>query len=256
MWYGQTTDGSVPAPSAGNGFSSALGSKQVWFGLTRGTAMNGLAGSTPAGVPAPFSIATDMVALNLENPKLATPSLINAAGNGENGWMSLTYADLAKSSARGKALQAAFSRIDTDNTDLSKYKARGGKILQFHGLADGLIAPQGSLHYYEAVSAKMGGYDKVKEFYRLYEVPGMGHCGGVGSVDRLEGVSPAAKPPLPTPNQFFDELVTWVEQKKAPEQMVLTNTQTQLSRPICDFPKKPAYIGGDRNLATSYACKM
>ena len=105
------------------------------------------------------------------------------------------------------------------------------------------------------MSANLGGYDKVKEFYRLYEIPGMGHCSGVGSVSGIEGVSPAADPPLPAPNQFFDELVAWVEQKKAPGQIVLTNAQTQLSRPVCDFPLKPAYVSGDRKLAASYACK-
>jgi len=255
IWYGETSDGSVPAPSAANGFGAVLGPKQVWFGLTRGTRLNGLAGSRPDGAPMPFGIATDTVTLNLENPKLGAPSFHNATGEGQNGWMSLRYADLARSAARGKALQAQFSNIDTNNPDLSRYLARGGKLLHYHGLADGLIAPQGSLYYYAAVAAKMGGYDKVKGFYRFYEIPGMGHCNGTGSVNGLEGVSPPANPPLPDQDQLFDRLVAWVEQNKAPEQIVLTNNQTQLSRPICDFPKKAVYVGGDRGAAASYVCR-
>lgn len=252
MWYGQTTDGSAPAPTAANGFEASLASKRVWFGLTRGTRLVSLAGSTADGVPSPFEIATETVALNLENPKLASPGPLNPKG--QNGWLALTYADLAKSAERGRALQTAFGKIDSNNPDLSKFKSRNGKLLQYHGLADVLIAPQGSRYYYGAVSAKLGGYDNVKDFYRLYEIPGMGHCNGVGSANGVDGVSPAAAPPLPAQNQLFQELVSWVEQKKAPEQIVLTNAQTQLSRKICPFPLKPAYVSGDRNLAASYAC--
>ena len=52
-------------------------------------------------MPAPFTIATDMVALELQNPMLATPSFINATGNGANGWTNLSYAQLANAYDKG-----------------------------------------------------------------------------------------------------------------------------------------------------------
>jgi feruloyl esterase len=34
------------------------------------------------------------------------------------------------------------------NADLSKFKARGGKLLMYHGLADPIVTPQNTLDYY------------------------------------------------------------------------------------------------------------
>lgn len=89
IWYGQTPDGSVPDPAVDNGTGITPAANQKWYGLTRGTSMSGLAGATP------FTISSDMVALELQNPLIATTSFINATGNGANGWKNLSYADLA-----------------------------------------------------------------------------------------------------------------------------------------------------------------
>src|SRR2546427_6334161 len=90
LWYGQTRDGTAPPPSADNAWSVHIGlGNHLWYGLARGSNMGGLAGTNP------FSIATDMVALAKQNSKPATPSFINATGNGANGWQSLPYAELA-----------------------------------------------------------------------------------------------------------------------------------------------------------------
>ena len=83
---------------------------------------------------------------------LASPLFRNATGNGANGWKSLGYADLAMAWERGLALQPAFGDINTDNPDLSAFKARNGKLIMYHGLADVLIPPQGSINYYHRVA--------------------------------------------------------------------------------------------------------
>ena len=57
MWYGQTRDGTAPPPVVDNSWSLRISGNQLWYGLARGTFMAALAGA------APFSIATDMVAL-------------------------------------------------------------------------------------------------------------------------------------------------------------------------------------------------
>jgi Tannase and feruloyl esterase len=83
----------------------------------------------------------------------------------------------------------------------------------------------------------------------------MGHCLGVGSVNGVAGVSPAADPPLPAPGQFFTALMDWVEKSESPENIVLRNASDSTGRPLCAFPTKLRYVSGDRALATSYACK-
>lgn len=261
IWYGQTRDGSAPAPASDTGYGATLASGQLWYGLTRGTSLNspGAPGSSLAdstgGVPNPFPIAAHQVALNLQDPTIATPDFVNATGNGANNWKGLSYAQLANASDRGKALQAAFANINADNPDLGKFRDRGAKLLAYHGLADQLIASSGTANYYERAAKAMGGIDATQKFYRYLEIPAMGHCAGVGSVNGLAGVSPAANPPLPAPNQLFAALTDWVEKGVAPDKLVLQNADKSLARPLCTYPKKIAYLGGDVKSAASFACR-
>jgi len=84
----------------------------------------------------------------------------------------------------------------------------------------------------------------VQDFYRLYMVPGMFHCGGG-----------------PGPNVFDLQtaLERWVEQKEAPEAVVATHSTNRVvdrSRPLCPYPKTAVYKGtGDTNDAASFDCR-
>ena len=49
------------------------------------------------------------------------------------------------------------STLNSSNPDLRRFKARGGKIIQYHGWADAVIATRNSVNYYESVVRKMGG---------------------------------------------------------------------------------------------------
>jgi feruloyl esterase len=133
--------------------------------------------------------------------------------------------------------------------DLGRFRQRGGKLIQYHGWSDQLISAQNSIAYYESVLARSG-RDKAKalrdvqEFYRLYMVPGMFHCGGG-----------------PGPNVFDlqTSLEHWVEQQEAPETIVATHSTNRVvdrSRPICPYPKTAVYKGrGDTNEAASFECR-
>lgn len=247
IWYGLTADGSVPSPATDNGLNTTTTGSQRWWGLNRGTTLIGLAG------PVPFPISTDWVAIELQNPTIGGPLLRNASGNGANGWTSLSYAQLSNAFDRGVALDPAFANINTDNPDLSKFRDRGGKLISYHGLADQLIFPQGTVAYYERVLAQMGGAASVQNFYRLYLVPGMGHSLGNGSSN------PAANPPLPTADQLYALLTAWVEQGTAPGRVdirtaVTAENPVQKSRAICQYPQKARYTAGDPTQAASYTC--
>ena len=177
IWYGQTTDGSVPSPAVDNGWSVEPRRLQRWYGHARG-ANDGTAGGNP------FGPMLEHLALVMENSKIAAPTFHNATGDGQNGYKDLTYAQLAAASDRGEELQRQFANINTNNPDLSKLKASGAKMIHYHGLADNLIPPQGSINYYNCVAAKMGGFTAVQNFYRLYMVPAMSHGLGSGVTNR------------------------------------------------------------------------
>jgi len=84
----------------------------------------------------------------------------------------------------------------------------------------------------------------VQEFYRLYMVPGMFHCGGG-----------------PGPNVFDLQtaLERWVEQRDTPEAVVATHLANRVvdrSRPLCPYPKTAVYKGnGDTNDAANFECR-
>jgi feruloyl esterase len=252
VWYGQTADGSVPDPSVDNGWEANLQGNHLWYGLTRGANFAGLAGATN-----PFSIAPEQVALNFQNPYWASPAFTNATGNGQDGWKTLTYAQNADSYAQGLALQPFFGNLNTDNPDLSGIKTAGKKIISYQGLADILIPEQGSINYYTHMANASGGFQQAQQFDRLFLIPGMGHCAGVGTVNGTS--SPAAtvnSVPLPQPGQLFTALTNWVENGTVPASITLNSADKSATQLLCPYPQKATYSGsGPVTQATNYACK-
>lgn len=243
FWFGPTADGTAPSPGADNGYNITQSPNQIWYGPSRGTDMT----QTAAAVP--WVRAPDQVALNLQDPSYGAPNFINATGNGTDKWKSLTYADFANMLYQGAALNLAFGDIDTHNADMSAFRDRGGKMLTYHGLSDRLVPSQSSLNYYTRMSNLMGGYAEAQKFHRLFLVPGMGHCAGVGSA------APNANPPLLANNQIYAALTDWVENGTAPSTIVVTTADGTNSRPLCMYPKKPTYVAGDVKAAASYTCR-
>ncbi len=135
------------------------------------------------------------------------------------------------------------SIVNAIDPNLQAFKAHGGKIISYHGWADTAIAPMNSIHYYESVTAAMGGAKKTDDFYRLFMVPGMGHCAGG-----------------PAPNTFdsLSALELWRERKVPPDQLVAshsTNGTVDETRPLCPHPQVAIYKGtGDTNNATNFVC--
>lgn len=258
IWYGMTADGSAPSPAVDNGWPAARASSLPsgnfrWWGLARGTStyamayasfgLNGLA--SPNGA---FPIASDQVALELQNAALADPSFLNTTGNGQSLWKGLGYAQLSDAFDQGIALQARFGNINTDSPDLSAFKARGGKLLTYHGLADELIMPQGTVNYYHRVIARMGGLGSVQSFYRLYLLPGVGH----GTPNGTSNAS--ADVPNFGPTQVYEMMTKWVEQGTAPDAATLQSREGR-SGLACVYPQKAKYSGsGDPRTAASYRC--
>ncbi|KAJ0418581.1 Tannase/feruloyl esterase [Aspergillus carlsbadensis] len=129
--------------------------------------------------------------------------------------------------------------IGTNNVDLGAFRDTGGKLLTWHGLADGAIPPANTVDYRQRVERVMGGNARVNEFYRLFLAPGVAHCfGGPGAF----------------PADAFDALIKWVEEGEPPVELHGTATPAR-KRKICLYPLVAQYDGhGDPDDAGSYAC--
>ena len=88
--------------------------------------------------------------------------------------------------------------LNADSPDLSAFKARGGKLIGYHGWNDPAIPPGLSLEYLANVRKAMGPTD---DFYRVFMVLGMLHCRGGDA---------------PVNVDWFALLDTWVETGVAP----------------------------------------
>ncbi len=157
--------------------------------------------------------------------------------------------------------------VDAVSPDLRSFRARGGKLIQYHGWGDAAIAPGSSVDYYEQVRGffatypdpRAGGAPAVEDFYRLFMVPGMGHCSG--------GVGPSEfgnRAPLAGGAEYdiVAALDRWVEQGVAPERLVgrgvtVGSPGKPLSRPICPYPRVARHDGrGEPTEAASFGCAM
>lgn len=142
------------------------------------------------------------------------------------------------------------SIFNATDPNLGPFRAHGGKLIHYHGWSDPDIPPMNSVNYYESVVKAMngnrsGGLRDTQEFYRLFMVPGMQHCGGGPGTSRFD---------------MLTALEQWVEQKKAPEQIQaahLTNGKVDRTRPLCVYPQEAKYKGtGDTNDAANFACAL
>jgi hypothetical protein len=133
------------------------------------------------------------------------------------------------------------------STDISKFRDRGGKIIWYHGVSDPLPPVDGTVAYFDALTAKNGGATETEKFARLYLIPNMGHCRGGPGTDQFDMLTP---------------LVAWVEQGTAPDRIVASGTNftsapATRSRPLCPYPQEARYVGpadGDLADASNYGC--
>ncbi len=131
--------------------------------------------------------------------------------------------------------------INSNNPDLSAFRARHGRLVMYSGWADPVVPPGDVVRYYEAAEKSNGA--AMQSFFRLFMVPGMGHCGG--------GVGPSA----------FDAvsvLDDWVAKKKAPEKIIashITNGTADRTRPLCPYPQVAHWNGtGSSDDAKQFTC--
>ena len=196
-----------------DGPRNSRGSK-IWFGLDRGTNLAALNGNNP------FALGVTQFHWDTHDRNFD--------------WRNVSidqYAEVAEDGSRNIA--------DVTDTfgDLDTFRRNGGKLLTLVGMSDQLIMPRGVVNYYREMASRYGKGDKpdferLQQFYRLFRVPGAGHCG--------------------VPNGF-PALINWVENGVAPERIIQQSGPR--SRPMCPYPQAAIYKGsGDTNDANNFSC--
>ena len=154
------------------------------------------------------------------------------------------------------------SVMNAANPDLTAFRARGGKLLQYHGWNDGSPPPRHSVDYYESVTKKMGGLDKTKDFYRLFMAPGMMHCGSGPGPNLFGNMLDFGATNDPDRN-IFTALEKWTEQDVAPDKIIATKDHednpakgVEMTRPLCPYPELAKWNGkGATSDAQNWSCQ-
>ena len=148
--------------------------------------------------------------------------------------------------------------IDAYNPDLSKFYARGGKIILRENLADKGQSPYSGLNYWQQVSEKMG-KDIIEQFFVAYVVPGLPHTSnGIAS-----GSDNAPTYGIPGRVDLLAALDQWVQTGKKPADSLIVKQYETLppynvisSKPMCRYSSYPKF-NGDLTLmakAEGYSC--
>ncbi|HVY63350.1 MAG TPA: tannase/feruloyl esterase family alpha/beta hydrolase [Gammaproteobacteria bacterium] len=128
-------------------------------------------------------------------------------------------------------------------TNLSTFTGHGGKLLFYHGVSDPWFSALDTVEYYRKLGTANGGEQAVRDWSRLFLVPGMGHCrGGEATLDEFD---------------LLTAVVEWVEHGHAPEAVTATGAAFPgRSRPLCAFPQHAHYKGaGNPEDAANFECR-
>jgi feruloyl esterase len=156
--------------------------------------------------------------------------------------------DAAKIFATSAAFtQSASDVVDAKSDNVDAFRARGGKILFYHGGSDPIFSYRDTIAYQNRLVTRYGDA-ATANFSRLFLIPGMNHCSGGPATDKFDGLA---------------ALVDWVENGHAPDSMLATARATadvawpNRTRPLCPYPKQARYKGtGSIEDAANFTCQV
>jgi feruloyl esterase len=155
---------------------------------------------------------------------------------GDANWDYSAY-DLANWT-RDSRLVASF--LNASNTDLSRFRGAGGKLILWHGWSDGMATALTSVQYFEDVEKRD---PQVREFFRLFMLPGVLHCGRGTGPDQVD---------------WLATIVGWVERERTPYRIVASKLDDDgnviMTRPLYPYPLRAVYKGsGNKYEAANFA---
>jgi pimeloyl-ACP methyl ester carboxylesterase len=141
-----------------------------------------------------------------------------------------------------KDTAAVAKYLNAVDSDLSKFKARQGKLILAHGWADPALNPLSTIAYYDQLQARD---PRLRDYARLFMMPGVLHCAGGAGPDVVDWFTPIAE---------------WVERGRAPDRLIAQKRSADgrvlNARPLCPYPRRAVYDGkGSTTEADSFACR-
>ncbi|MBK8070721.1 MAG: tannase/feruloyl esterase family alpha/beta hydrolase [Ramlibacter sp.] len=230
-------------------WDAGVGASQIGFGSWRAWKLQG----PIAGLPIIGALGAGSVAYVFSTP----PKPV--AGNPPALIKSLLDYNFDTDAPRVFATDAKYTESSVqfmtppNATDLSPFKARGGKMIVYHGNSDPVFSVNDTINWYEGLNRNHAG--KAADFARLFTVPGLNHCQGGPATEQFD---------------MLTALVNWVEKGQAPESVLATarpgvnpdvpagwqSNGKPRSRPLCPWPQQARYKGaGDINDAASFRCQ-
>jgi feruloyl esterase len=133
------------------------------------------------------------------------------------------------------------SWLNATSPDLDAFKAKGHKLLLWHGWADAGLSPLGTIKYYESVQARD---PKMDEYVKMFMMPGVLHCGGGTGPDNADWAA---------------AIDAWVDGGKAPSRIVAqkgAGANPTRTRPLCAYPQRAVYSGtGSTDDEKNFVCR-
>jgi len=134
--------------------------------------------------------------------------------------------------------------MDSTNPDLSRFRARGGKLIILEHMSDYAQSPYAGIRYFENVQRVLG-QAPTAEFARLYAAPGADHVGSGA----------------PANVDMLDVLTDWVEKGQAPGDLEVIEQESEApafatirALPLCQWPTWPHYRSGPVAASSSFFC--
>jgi len=163
-------------------------------------------------------------------------------------------------------------KVNATNPDLHRFADHGGKLIMFMGWADPVGSALAAIDYYRQVDEFTANHIGVKDtrdamratgkFFRLYMIPGMGHCaGGPGATHFSTATRDSTPPVSDAKHDMTIALENWVERDEPPRALIGTHYADEkrkviaFQRPLCVFPQVARYIGGSTKEAAGFRCE-
>lgn len=148
-------------------------------------------------------------------------------------------------------IQEVSGWTDAVDTDLSRFAAKGGKMILTHGTIDDSITPHNTIAYWNKLVTR-NGQAAVDGFARFYLIAGMGHGSGVFTAQA----------------DYLSVLEAWVERGEVPGRIVARDGNTTAAsaatngrtRPLCLYGTYARYTGpssptqAQANDAANFTC--
>jgi feruloyl esterase len=124
------------------------------------------------------------------------------------------------------------THYDAVSTDLGAYRAKGGKLIIWHGYNDSAVSAYHTRDYVDAVTARYGA-SQASEFLRTYLAP---------------WGEPLRRRRRTEPDQMnlLATMVEWVEKGTAPTSVMASHRTSGVvdrTMPLCPYPQVARYKG-------------